>query len=192
VKELDDKLRAAEAEVKSLRAKLADSESHAEELERRHGEAGTKSGEVASLAEKQTHEIKGLQLRAEKAESLADEQEQKAKEYSAALIEREKELLKARADLENLRGDANTHESHTEHLSHKVHELGERADKAELALKAFQERANTAETKLEEHEHKVHELERKLKEVEDQLFSTKNKLAEVEARAERAEQELQR
>jgi uncharacterized coiled-coil protein SlyX len=49
-------------------------------------------------------------LRAENADSRADTQEQKAKEYNAALIEKEKEVLKLRADLELIRGDASSYE----------------------------------------------------------------------------------
>ncbi len=74
MKELDTLLRTAEADVKSLRAKLEVSEGRVEELERKYGEVGTKSGEVASVAEKQAHEIKALQLRAEQAETRADDQ----------------------------------------------------------------------------------------------------------------------
>lgn len=182
VRELEVQLTRAEGEANALKGRVKVAEERLQTLAEEKSNSRKDEVAVGTKEEAYRRDIQHLKEQLKNAETLAVEKAERANESSKQVLELEKQLMQARAVIEESKKGLGGDEFRRSELQAQVHTTSQTADKYRIEAEANKERVKIVESRADQAEERARELETKLRGVEADLLGTKNKLSEANHR----------
>lgn len=182
VRELEAQLTRAEGEANALRGRAKAAEERLQTLAEEKSLSRKDEVAVGTKEEAYRRDIQHLKEQLKNAETLAIEKSERANESSKQVLELEKQLMQARAVIEESKKGLGGDEVRRAELQSQAHSAGQMAEKYRIEAEANKERVKIVEARADQAEERARELDAKLRGVEADLLGTKNKLSEANHR----------